>query len=256
MTDDQVYFAGNDLSILVGAALTDHDFNNLPNRVLSLHKLARANKSVLTSAEYSSKEATVNFIIKGCDRGESEAVMERLKSYLRPINSPLIVSQAEREITFDDATLNEVNYRWVSNKLVVTLVFVIADPVGHEDTNTILLNVTVTTSTSSNAVDNDGSFDSEPIINVLVTTVTGGTAQSMSIKNEETGQGITMTRTWANSDTVEIDSSDKTITINGAISDYTGQFPTFPPGNGSLGYSDTFSTRSVGLTATYQKRFI
>lgn len=256
MEPDQVYFAGNELSTIVGASLIDHDFNSLPNRVLNMHKLARANKSILTSAEYSDKEATVNFHLRGCDRGEAEAVLETLKSYLRPINSQLIVLQAERELTFDGATLNEINYKWFSNKIIITLVFTIADPIGYEDTSTTLLNVTVTSSASSNPIDNLGSFDAEPTINVLVTTVTGGSAQSMSLKNEETGQGITITRTWANSDTIEINSALKTVTVNGANTDYTGQFPTFPPGNGSLGYTDTFTTRSVDITATYNKTYI
>lgn len=256
MEDTDVYFAGNNLAILVGASLIDHNFNDLPSRQLSMYKLARANKSVLTSAEYSNKEATISFHLKGCDRGETEEVMETLKSYLRPINSPLIVKRGGNELTWSDATLNEINYRWFSNKIILTLVFVIADPVGFIDTNTTMLVTTVTTSSSSSAVVNEGSFDAEPVINVLVTSVTGGTSQSMSLKNEETGQGITITRTWANSDTVEIDSTNKTVTINGANSDFSGQFPKFPPGTGSLGYSDTFTSRSVDLTAVYQKTYI
>lgn len=256
LTDTQVYFAGNDLSILVGASLIDHNFNDLPNRELNVYKLARANKSVLTSAEYASKEVTVSFHLRGCDRGEAESVLEDLKSYLRPINLPLVVSQAEKDISYDAATLNELNYEWFSNKIVLTLVFMVADPIGYQDTNTTLLTTSITSSTSSNAIQNDGSFDAQPTINIILNTVTGGSNQSMSLKNEETGQGITLTRTWANGDTVEIDSNNKTVTINGANSDFSGQFLSFPPGVGSLGYSDTFTTRSVDITATYQKHFI
>lgn len=254
--DTQVYFSGNDLETIVGASLIDHNFNNLPNRQLNIYKLARANKSVLTSAEYADKEVTVGFHLRGCDRGEAEMVLEDLKSYLRPINQPLIVRQAEKDVTYDDATLNEINYEWFSNKILLTLVFTVADPIGYEDTNTALLSTTVTSSTLSSSIENTGSFDAEPVINITVTTVTGGSNQSLSIKNEETGQGITLTRTWANGDTVEIDSLNKLVTINGANSDFSGQFPVFAPGTGSLGYTDTFTTRSVDLSAEYQKHYI
>lgn len=256
LEDTQVYFGGNDLDTVVGAALIDHNFNNLPNRQLNIYKLARANKSILTSAEYAHKEVTVNFHLRGCDRGETETVMEELKAFLRIINQPLIVRQADKDITYNDATLNEINYEWYSNKIILTLVFMVADPIGYEDSDTTMLVTSITSSTSSNAISNDGSFDANPVINVLLNTVTGGTDQSMSIKNEETGQGITLTRTWANSDTVEIDTENKTVIINGTNSDFSGQFPTFPPGTGSLGYTDTFTTRSVDLTVTYQKHYI
>lgn len=256
MEDDVVYFAGNDLSVIVGAALINHDFNNLPTRELSIYKLARANKSVLTSAEYSQKEVTVQFHLRGCDRGETEAVMVSLKSYLRPVNQQLIVSQAGVDVTYNNATMNELNYTWYSNKMLITLVFTVADPIGFEEDETVMLNTTVTVAASSNPINNAGSFDAEPVVNMTVTTVTGGSNQSLAIKNEETGQGITLTRTWTDGDTVEIDSDNKTVTINGTNSDFTGQFPTFPPGTGSLGYSDTFSTRSVDLTVTYQKHYL
>lgn len=255
-TDTQVYFAGNDIEAIVGASLIDHNFNDLPNRQLNIYKLARANKSILTSAEYSSKEVTVRFHLRGCDRGETELVLEDLKSYLRPINQPLIVRQADKDITYNDATLNEINYEWFSNKILLTLVFTVADPIGYDDTTTSLLNTTVTSSTLSSAIENQGSFDAEPVVNLTVTTVTGGASQSLSIKNEETGQGITLTRTWANGDTVEIDSLNKLVTINGTNSDFSGQFPTFPPGTGSLGYTDTFTTRSVDLSVEYQRHYI
>ncbi len=43
LTDSQVYFSGNDLSIIVGASLIDHNFNDIPSRELAMSKLARAN---------------------------------------------------------------------------------------------------------------------------------------------------------------------------------------------------------------------
>lgn len=256
LTDTQVYFAGNDLSLVVGAYIVNHDFNKLPERTVAINKLARSNKSVVTSAEYSSKEVSVMFHLYGCDRDEAEEVLIALKGQLRTVNADLVVKQGGTDTTYSDATLNELSYEWFSNKILLTLIFIVADPIGFEDSNTILLNTTITASTASNAVSNAGSFDAEPIINVTVTTVTGGTAQSLSVTNEETGQGITLTRTWANGDTVEINSDAKTVVINGTASDFTGQFPVFPPGTGSLGYSDTFTTRSVDLSVTYQRHFI
>lgn len=257
LSDTSVFFAGNDLEAIVGAALVDHNFNDLPKREINIYKLARANKSVVTSAEYSSKEVTVRFHLKGCDRGDTEAVLQTLKSYLRPINQALIVSQGGLDVTYNSATMNEINYEWFSNKILLTIVFIVADPIGFEDVDSTFVSTTnITVAAQSITINNAGSFDAEPVVNLIVNTVTGGTSQSLSIKNETTGQGLTITRTWANGDTVEIDSDNKTVTINGTNTDFSGLFPTFPPGNGSLGYTDTFTTRSVDISATYKKHIL
>lgn len=256
LADNSVFFAGNDLSIIVGATLIDHNFNDLPSRELSMSKLARANKSVLTSAEYSSKEVTVSFHLRGCDRGDTEIVLSTLKSYLSPVNKPLIVSQAHADVTYPTATLNELNYEWLSNKILITLVFTVADPIGYQDITTSLVNKTITTASDTSPITISGSFEAEPIISAILTTVTGAVAQSMSFRNGDTGQGITITRTWANGDTVQVDVANKVVYINSAISDFTGQFPVFATGSQSLTYSDTFTTRSLALSATYKIRFL
>ncbi len=118
-----------------------------------------------------------------------------------------------------------------------------------------MLSTTVTNASYSGAINNAGSFDAEPVISITVTTVTGGISQSMSLKNELTGQSLMITRTWAAGDTVSIDVGAKTVTINGAMADFSGQFPVFEPGVGSFGYIDTFTTRSVALSVVYKKRF-
>lgn len=74
LTDTQVFFDGNDISAIAGASLVNHDFNQLPNRDIRTYKLARANKSITTSAEYKDKQVTVAFHLRGCDRSEAEQV--------------------------------------------------------------------------------------------------------------------------------------------------------------------------------------
>lgn len=256
MEDTEVYFAGNNLSIIAGASLIDHDFNQLPSREIKSYKLARANKSITTSAEYSSKEVSVSFHLRGCDRGEAEEVLTDLKSYLRPVSKTLIVLQGGLEVIYKDSTLNEVNMSWYSNKIILTLVFQVSDPIGYEDATTTLLNTNVTNSAASNAVDVEGSFDIEPRIILDYASITGGTGQSLTVKNEETGQGITLTGNFATDDTIEINSAEKTVTMNGANIDFSGQFPVFPPNAGIFGYVDTFTTRSVDIIVTYEKRIL
>lgn len=256
LEETDVYFGGNNLADIAGASLIDHDFNQLPQRDVKSYKLARANKSITTTAEYSSKEATVRFHLRGCDRADAERVLNDLKSYLRPVSKPLIVSQGGADVIYKGSTLNEANMSWFSNKIIITLVFLVSDPVGYEDATTQLVNEAVTNSTATIGVDVGGSFDIEPRIILDYAAITGGSSKSLTVKNEETGQGITIDGDFTTGDTIEINSANKTVIMNGASIDFGGQFPVFPPNAGSFGYVDTFTTRTVDIIVTYEKRIL
>ena len=256
LTTTQVYFNGNDLEAVIGASLIDHNFNDLPERQIRTYKLARANKSVTTSAEYSLKNVSVNFHLRGCTRAESEAVLADLKALLRSVSKELIVSQGGTDITYAGATLDSINYRWFSNKIILTLNFEVANPIGYEDSYTSMVNTNITSQTASTAVDVDGSFDALPLITLDYNSVTGGTGKLVTIKNEETGQALTIEQDFATSDSIEINVEQKTVVMNGATIDYTGIFLTFQPGTSAIGYLDTFTDRDVDLVVTYKKRYI
>lgn len=256
LTDAQVFFDGNDISAVASASLIDHNFNNLPNREIKSFKLARTNKSVTTSAEYRDKEVSILLHLRGCERSDAELVLSNLKALLRGASRSLVVSQFGSDIQYDGATLNEADFRWLSNKILLTLVFHVADPIGYSQDETVMLDTSVTSASSSLGVSNIGSFDALPIITLAYSVLTGGTSQDVTIKNEETGQGITISRTWTAGDSVEINSVTNSVTINGANVDYSGTFPRFAPGTGAFGYRDTFTTRTVAIDVIYNARYI
>ena len=256
LTDTQIFFDGNDISAVAAANIIDHDFNQLPRRELKTYKLARANKSITTSAEYSEKEVSVSFHLRGCTRSDAELVLSNLKALLRGVAKDMIVSQFGSDITYKGASLTSTEFRWFSNKIILTLVFQVANPVGFEDTLYELLSLNVTSQTNTSAISVDGSFDALPIISLTYNSVTGGTGQTVDIKNEETGQGMTISQDFATNDTLTIDSDRKVVTMNGAEIDFSGNFPVFQPGSGAFGYVDTFSDRDVDIVIEYRKRYV
>ena len=102
----------------------------------------------------------------------------------------------------------------------------------------------------------NGSYIAEPIINVTINSVTGGTSGSVSIFNASTNQGITVTGDFTAGSQLEIDCSQYTVRLNGVNMDFEGLFPTFPPGAQRIGYSDTFTTRDVDVTVTYNHKVV
>jgi len=97
-----------------------------------------------------------------------------------------------------------------------------------------------------------------PIYTYTLTAVTGGTAKTVSFGNLNTGQQINITRTWANSDVVVIDTNPLTasVKVNGNVVAFTGAFPTFAKGSQTLTYSDNFTTRTFNIAVPYYPRFL
>lgn len=251
-----VKFAGNDLSVVSGVDLYNHNFNDLPQRDIKINKIARRDKSIITSSEYSSKEITVWLEVCSGTRADAEDTLAYLKSLLQTQNSPLVVIQGGEETEYT-ATMNEFNIAWDGVTALVSIVFIASDPIGRlVDTETLAAVTGITTATSSTNIFVDGSSLAYPLISITVNAVTGGTAANMFISNGLTGQGLTITRTFTAGDFIEIDSENLTVEVNGSTSDFTGMFPQFGPGSQQIVYTDSFTTRTVDIIATYNPRFV
>jgi hypothetical protein len=152
--------------------------------------------------------------------------------------------------------MNEFNIEWNGVIAYINIVFIASDPVGVSTTTSTLLTSTYTTSSNTTSATVLGNFYMEPFITVQINSITGGSSASMTVSNASTQQGLTISRTFAAADYITIDSANKQLIVNGAAVDYTGVFPTFYSGEQSLGYTDTFTTRSVVVTVEYRARYV
>lgn len=254
MQENSVIFNLVDISEIAGTILYDHDFNQYPDRDVKEYKLARRSKSIITSAEYIDKKATVWLHIKNCDRFDAEAILVTLKSYIQQKNKELIINQANEVISYI-ATLKSIDHSWVGNNIKITLNFICADPLGKNTVQTNFINIEITESNILIPVNIEGSARAEPYFTINITTVTGGSNQTISIYNAVLNQGISVSGDWTNGDVLEIDCENERVIVNGAYVDFSGIFPFFNLGNQSVQYIDTFSTRDVNLIGTYYKRY-
>lgn len=256
MTPESVRFAGNDLSLIQGVDLYNHEFNDLPVRELKTYKLARRDKSITTSSEYSTKTIPVYLDVCSGSRADTEDTLTFLKSLLQPQNASLAVLQGGVETEYT-ATMNEFNKEWLNSRCIVTILFLASDPIGREVQSQVFASLpAITTSSAAQSITVNGSATAYPVFTVTINSVTGGTSKSITVGNGLTNQGITITRTWTATDVLQIDSENMEATVNGALVDFTGMFPQFPAGSQQVTYMDDFTTRSVSLTATYQPRLV
>ena len=250
-----VWFDNNDLSSITGLIINDHDFNQLPEKDIKISKIARNDLSIITSVDYVSKTVTVNGIVQKCDRYEAETIMNTLKSFIQLPNKVLKVQQYDTFVNYT-ATLEGASHSWFANNLKFELTFICSDPIGSDITSSLIPSTTITTASTTIPFIVGGSYKAKPEITISITSITDGTAGTISLYNTTTNQTISVTRDWIADDLLVIDNENMTVRCNRAYIDYSGSFLNFYPGNRALGYSDTFTTRSIDVSGIYNNKYV
>ena len=251
-----IYFDGIDIAGLNGVTVYNYKVNSLPPRKLTLHEIANKDLSILTRAEYNTKEIVVNAVVCGNTRTQSEILFLNLKTALQRINKALTISQYGEQINYT-CTLYSIKDEWTGNEIEITLIFTASDPVGRATgTSQLISSATITLQSQGVTGTVAGSYPASPLITAEINSGTDMIDQKINIGNSATGQGITVTRTWTAGDVLSVDSENMIVAVNGAITDYEGAFPMFSPGVATVGYLDTFATRNVTLSGVYYKKYI
>lgn len=255
-----VHFNDHDLSTITSGTasvtITRRDPHSLPKRELDAVKLARADGQKLVNAQYAEREIMIEGVISGGSRNDLEAVRDTILSYISAEEARLEFEQAgalrRYYCTMQDAIFSNTEGGMTN----FSLKFVASDPYGYDAASTTLSGLTgnITATPTTKTTTFSGSGTQLPTITVTVTAVTGGTNATLSISNPATGQQIQVNRNWASSDVLVINAVTRATTVNGVAVAYTGSFPEWSPGAASIIYSDTFTTRTATLGATYTIR--
>lgn len=252
-----VKFAGNNFNQVPGLLVTSRGDLEPGDRMVNQYKLARTNKSVLTTAEFQNKPITIEVEITRPSRGELRTSIDMLNSLLTEVEAVLDILQ-DGIVRRYTATVKSVKIAesW-GGYAKVGISFACSDPFGYDDSATqILDSVASSSGNTSFQAAIGGSFAVEPVIIVEFSSVTGAASNTVQVYNTQNGIGISVTRTWASTDTLEINGNDKKVRINGSEINPTGKIPSFIPGLRQIGYVDDFSARSYAISAYYTKRYL
>lgn len=251
-------FNGSNLASLV-SGLTVLAINPYrpAKRNLNIANLARVNKRKVPSAFYREKDIAVTVCIQQANRDAVERSIDSLMALLQGIEKELMVPQSggtrKYVCTYSDAVpRKDGGAYWEAD-----LVFALSDLMGSDTSYTTIVSLTgVTSATRSDQYNFEGSAPWQlPRIEIYYTAITGGTAADVVIGNA-TGSSMTINRTWAAGDRLVIDCANESVQVNGANVAFTGGFPNFPRGVGTLQYSDGFTTRTYNNTTTYYRRWV
>lgn len=231
------------------------DHGSHPVKAVSPIALAHANRSVIPSIFYPNKLITVSGeILSTVSIADLDNILDTFRSYFTGNNKNL------------DIDYNSTTRRYYSTPTNVSISrpggllyaefqvqFFCADPFGYNTgTSTLKNDTAITTLPYAPSMTFLGNAPTQsPVITYTLTTVTGNSGgQTVMIGNAATGQTISINRVWTAGDVVVIDTYNKTVTVNGQPSAFTGAFPLFSPGTGSFNYNDPFATRSISFNVT------
>lgn len=121
---------------------------------------------------------------------------------------------------------------------------------------TLINNVFITTASSSQSITVGGSASEQYLYSTAtINSRTGAAINTITIKNNDTGQAISITRAWTPGEVLTVDVELQKCRVNGTIVDFSGMFPKFKPGARTLVFSDDFTARNITLLTTQVKRW-
>ncbi|MDI9934681.1 phage tail family protein [Rhodococcus sp. IEGM 1351] len=237
---------------------TSTDVYSSPRNNVQADKLAESDGAVIVKTAYEPKTFTAEGYLRTDTVEDTQRLMDDFKVALSVPNQAFDIDHAGDTRRYVATAQNVIitNPRG-RTRAGFSVEFLCPSGVGSDTYASVLLaSKNFSTSTATLGITAGGTYQVEPIITLTVNTVTGGTAKTITVNNDVTRRGLAVTRTWSNGDVLEIDSLNKTIFVNNVPVNFSGQFPVWKPGVGSIGYVDDLTTRDVTVTADYIRRWL
>lgn len=252
-------FNTNDIqttSIILSAI--EHE--SMPDYTAKLYEIAHGNKSVIPYTTHPSKSITLRGTLVASSISALDTLIDTFKGYFKGRDKNLDIDYAggtRRYVcTLRQAIRIQREGGLAFAKFNVELVA--TEPFGKDTSNTTI--VSETGNTAGLYTDTYTFLGNAPIqypvFTVTLTALTGGTAKTIILSNDSTGQAISITRTWVVDDVLVVNTFDNTVKVNDVEVDFTGAFPTFEPGEHDITYSDDLTTRTFDYSVVYAKRYL
>lgn len=256
-----VFFNDIDINTVNGLTVLETDPYATPRRNLGIAEIIRTERNRLTGAFYEPRQINVRVELSRKTRALMEQSQDELMAILQPTEKPLVftqsLSQRKYTATFSDAIPEKRSAG--GSYLEQVLSFLCNDAFGYDLTATTLLSITsaYTSMSRSDRLTFGGSaLWQTPVFRITFSAVAGSGERYVTIGNADIGQAVTITRTWANGDYIEIDSNNDTVKVNGVEVAHVGRPPRFNKGFGWWYYIDNFTSRSFTGNITCAFRYV
>lgn len=239
-----------------GVTTASLDGYSAPNRELQVENIAGADGGILVEARYRPSTITASGTLQAATQLELETLIQLFKRSLNKVEKELSITDEGSLVTYiATPSVISVERNRGLTRATWQVDFLCSNPFGVTGATTTLLNHTFS-APGFQPIEVDGSYKASPLITITINSFTGTGDRTISVQNGKTFAGITLNRTWTAGDEIEIDSLNYSVKVNGSEVDFSGLFPSWETGNGTLYYVDTFTARDVDVLATYKVRKI
>lgn len=258
-----ISFDGNNLQT-ANILTQDIKHESLPTKDARVFTLAHANASAIPFVSYPSRSIRISGVIMGSSISDLDTRLDAFKAYFLGTDKNLDMDYGGTTRRYI-ATVTALSIDRPGGLLyaLFDIDFICTQPFGRDTSTTSISSGFSPSGTGRTAATYTDSYTflgnapyQLPIITITLTAVTGGTNQYIQFGNGGNGQAVLVQRTWAAADVLVIDCTQKTITVNGIPTAFSGAFPEFPPGSQSLQYTDSFTTRTFTISAVYTKAYL
>ena len=256
---DEIWY--NDYGLQNADVITQYVRVSAPNLDLSQRSFPRADGVYAESAYRRQNRIKVAGTIKAATRAALELAMDDMRQALSAYGSTMRILWGGAARYYDDCyavTLDAIfdgrdhyNVDWCP----FSVEFTSQQPYARDASRTTNdVSGTASTSPVGFTVANAGSAPTGPI--VTVTVVTAGGLLSLTLTNGENGDAMSITRSWSNGDTVEVNGEDRTVKINGVAADFLGVIPMAEAGDNAFLLSMTGAGYAVAISEQHFNRYL
>jgi hypothetical protein len=239
----------------VGIVVTDINYMTVAPRRNQIETRANRNGGVLVQSRLATKPIYIEGYYTGPSINDAQKMYDMLVQVLNRQERTLIIPHNGGVRRFVATPENiSISQPDGLNRILFSIEFVVAEGASFSIEETTLIDTTITTPSATLPLTVEGSALARPVITITINSITGGTAKTLVVRNARDFVGLTFERDFEANDYIVIDSENFQIYVNGVLTEPSGRMPTWQGGAGQLYYSDTFTTRSVNLTATYKRK--
>jgi hypothetical protein len=232
-------------------------YRQMAERVMNTSPISRRSGNKYLSDEFTTKTIVMEGHVVSNSTSGLIGVVDNMHRYLALSQQDLIIDDTDRVYiaTCSKAEFPELSF--TRSTTPFTLEFLSVQPYAYGDNlnATFVMPSGVTTQTITTYI--SGSAYAEPQLS-LTTIGTAGNAgfTKIQVNHTNTGGQVVISGTWSQNTETVLNYDNATITISGLLTDYTGNFTSFPVGTNSLQISFT-GNNDFGVSGqlTYLPRF-
>lgn len=251
-----ITFASYDLqdSNLISSGIV-HE--NTPHRELITEDRSRQERMYLVATRWKSRTIKVLGNISQSSQTNADTELDTLKESLIGTEQNLDIAYAGGTRRYK-ATLKSINVNrrhYHVSTMPYEMEFFCTNPFGYATSTTTHEDHDITSSPHNSSVTIAGSYN--PLPAIAITTTNETTMTAIAFANTTTGDTITITRAFADSEILTIDCDAMTVDVDGTGVDYTGIFPAFQPNSNSYTLTVTDGgSFDVDIDITYTATYI